>query len=688
MWTNELRLERLLVDARETIAQYRAGLTAVLDTLSDDDVSGFIAYLHTAYEQGKQVFIIGNGGSAATASHLACDLAKTVLGKVGALEARRYRVIALTDNVPLITAWSNDLSYETVFAEQLRNLANQGDLLISITGSGNSPNIIAAVKAARELGLKCVGLLGFDGGLIKGMLDHSVLVESDNYGYIEDAHMILCHLATAHFIKALAQPLRVENMLEIGGERRHYPLVSGVQSVEKSSLAEAGRQAFKPIRILQVELSQPLSAVPAFSDSGQRYERAIALVRLHTQPLGLVELQLGDQGLSAAENARQIWNTLQQEIVQHLEQDALSQVTDLAPSGLPSSRMPKCQAERQRILAAPPFVSVVIATRDRPETLNACLQSLVSLDYPQYEIVVVDNAPRTQATVNLFGRAYAQLSQVRYVREDRPGLAWARNRGIAEARGDVIAFTDDDVVVDRHWLAGLAEGFAAADDVACVTGLILPLEIETQAQAWFEQFGGFSKGFTRRIFDTAAHHPNDPLFPYAAGRFGSGNNMAFRSSVLRALGGFDPALGAGALVGGEDLDAFFRLITNGYVLVYQPSAIVHHLHRRDYATLCKQLSDGSVGGYLTKAVIEQPQLLLDIARKLPRGLVYALSPRSPKNAHKRPDYPKELTRVERWGLLRAPVAYMRSRRRVRELNQLLGPLDIHPSRAPMNNEHA
>jgi len=177
----------------------------VVDSLPIDDVQAIIGDLSAAHKQGKQIFIAGNGGSAAIASHMACDLAKTVLGTSTGTRAKRFRVIALTDNVPLITAWANDVGYETVFAEQLRNLATSGDLLVVITGSGNSPNIVAAVKAAKELGLQSTGLLGFDGGIVKDLLDSCVIVKSNNYGHVEDAHMILTHLITDYFKKVLAQ---------------------------------------------------------------------------------------------------------------------------------------------------------------------------------------------------------------------------------------------------------------------------------------------------------------------------------------------------------------------------------------------------------------------------------------------------------------------------------------------------
>jgi D-sedoheptulose 7-phosphate isomerase len=196
------QLER--IDTRGSSLAYLGGLRAVLDDLPMDDVQAVIAALHQAYEDGRQVFIVGNGGSATTASHMACDLGKTVLGRGPMLPSKRFRAIALTDNVALLTAWGNDASYDTIFAEQLRNLARPGDLLIVITGSGNSPNIIEAVKAARELGVHPIGLLGFDGGIVRDLLHQSVVVGSANYGHIEDVHMILTHLITDYFKRVCA----------------------------------------------------------------------------------------------------------------------------------------------------------------------------------------------------------------------------------------------------------------------------------------------------------------------------------------------------------------------------------------------------------------------------------------------------------------------------------------------------
>lgn len=422
---------------------------------------------------------------------------------------------------------------------------------------------------------------------------------------------------------------------------------------------------FQPVCMLEVELSRPLPEIQA-PDTGRPGSRAIALVRLHTQPLGLVELKPGDAGLPAADLAMQIWNALGDTIVAHLRADGLVPANGLDAAGLPVSATPGCLRDRDELLAQAPFISVIVSTRDRPDVLGRCLHSLLALEYPRYEVLVVDNAPSSDATARLVEREYGHLSQIRYVREDRPGLSRARNRGVKEARGEIVAFTDDDVVVDPHWLAGLAQGFRRVPHAGCVTGLVMPLELETQPQVWFEEYGGFGKGCQTRIYDTREHRPQDALFPYAAGKFGSGNNMAFRAAAVREFGYFDPALGAGSpTYGGEDLAAFVAVLRRGYALVYEPGAIVHHQHRRDYAGLRKHIRDCGVGltAFLTQCVIDRPQFLFEFAAKVPAGLRYALQEDSPKNRKKRAGYPKELTAIERRGMLLGPLAYLRARRR-------------------------
>lgn len=182
---------------KSSYSQYIEDLNGVLTSIPDDDYAKVSQYLEEAFHEGKTIFVAGNGGSAATASHMACDFAKTTLGKKHTDIKKRMRAIALSDNMPLITAWGNDVSYDDVFAEQLRNLALKGDLLIVITASGNSPNILKLLETARELGVKTVGLLGFEGGKSAAMVDHAVIAKSTNYGVIEDAHSIIMHMVTA-----------------------------------------------------------------------------------------------------------------------------------------------------------------------------------------------------------------------------------------------------------------------------------------------------------------------------------------------------------------------------------------------------------------------------------------------------------------------------------------------------------
>jgi GT2 family glycosyltransferase len=421
-----------------------------------------------------------------------------------------------------------------------------------------------------------------------------------------------------------------------------------------------------PIRILEVELSRPLPSVEAYDKAtDQIYQWALSLVRLHTVPLGTVTLRLGGGALHPEEYARGIWHDLGPTINQHLEEDELPTINNLDAIGIETRNKPKCQRDRERVLSDAPFASVLVATRDHPEQLASLMDSLLALAYPHYEIIIVDNAPSTDASEELIRTKYGGDGQVTYVREDRPGLANAHNCGLEVARGAIVAITDDDVRVDRHWLAELVKGFSVAEDVGCVTGMIFPAELHTPTQWWLEQYSRFNKGFSRQTFDLDANRVDSPLYPYTAGLFGSGANMAFCVRALRDIGGFDPALGAGTVArGGDDLAAFFQIISAGYKLVYEPGAIVHHWHRREYDSLRNQAYGYGIAlmAYLTKVMIDDPRHIPRVALRIPGGLAYLLNPQSPKNSPKQSDFPKELTNLERLGMLYGPFAYIRSLR--------------------------
>ena len=211
------------------------------------------------------------------------------------------------------------------------------------------------------------------------------------------------------------------------------------------------------------------------------------------------------------------------------------------------------------------------------------------------------------------------------------------------------------------------KNFEQDPEIACVTGMILPYELVTPPQLWIEQFGGFSKGYSRKAFDQNENRPLDYLYPYSAGQFGSGANMAFRTSILKVMGGFESSLGAGTLAkGGDDLAIFFDVISQGYRLVYEPGALLYHKHRRDYSGLANQTYGYGIGlsAFLTRTVLNDPRRLRELLLKTPAGLKHMLNPKSKKNIKKDQGYPKELSRLEMLGFLKGPIAYVQSRRRM------------------------
>jgi GT2 family glycosyltransferase len=423
-----------------------------------------------------------------------------------------------------------------------------------------------------------------------------------------------------------------------------------------------------PIRVVELELSEPIRELATTpSQNGMPYRQALVLVRLHREPLGLLLLNLPAE-LPAPELAHVVWSRFRSQIAQHLAADGEPPAQQFPAAGLSSREAPPCAWEHALAPEDGPLVSVVVTTCDRPFQVLRSLDSLLGQTYPSFELIVVDNRPSATFTRDAVRQRHGADQRVRYIAEPRVGLSAARNAGLAHARGALVAFTDDDVTVDRHWLSSLAHAFLHDENIACVTGLILPLELETTAQLWFEQFGGFGKGFQRRSFDLGSNRPPDSLFPYALGRFGSGANTAFRTEVLRALGGFAVELGAGTPArGGEDLDAYLNVIRAGHRLVYEPRALLWHPHCFDLPGLSRQIHRYGIGlsAALTKRFLTSHEERRQIIRRLPAGLAYAVHPRSAKNMGKGSGYPVRLTLLELAGMLRGPVAYGLARRSAR-----------------------
>jgi GT2 family glycosyltransferase len=432
-------------------------------------------------------------------------------------------------------------------------------------------------------------------------------------------------------------------------------------------------RAYKPVKIVEVEISQALPTIHAMAEEGKiSYQKALILARLHSYPIGFVEMGFIGGEIEPVQLAIELWAILGEQIKQHLSEDGMRKIQRLPSNGIQSEQPPKCLVDRQEVISQAPLISIIIATRDRGESLAVTLQSILLMEYPQFEVILVDNAPKTPETYDSFLEFQPSFSQrninLHYIREDVPGLAVAHNRGLEAVRTPLVAFTDDDVIVDKYWLVELLRGFSAAPQAGCVTGLVIPMELNTPAQVLFEEFGGFTKGFSRLVYGNGIYKPSDPLFPYTAGRFGTGANMAFRTDLLRQSGGFDPALGVGTpTMGADDMAAFYETILQGYQLVYQPSALVRHQHRQTFQALKKQMLGYGVGltAFLTRCMITNPGKVMDIGLNIPAGVRYALAGDSTKNKQKSNNYPRELEWIERKGMLYGPFAYLYSKWRYR-----------------------
>ncbi len=228
-------------------------------------------------------------------------------------------------------------------------------------------------------------------------------------------------------------------------------------------------------------------------------------------------------------------------------------------------------------------VSVVVCTRDRPDHLRGCLEALDRLSPMPGEIVVVDNAPTSDAT----RKVVADWPRCRYVLEPKPGLSPARNTGIRHSRGEILVFTDDDAKVVPAWIDHLLAGFIDPS-IMVVTGLTLPMELETEAQYVFETDWTFNRGYLPRTFDHAFLEEGLPWGP-PVWDIGGGGNMACRRQIFDLVGGFDDRLGAGAAGCSEDTEFFYRVLARGWSCRYQPSAVMWHQHRRDMEGLNQQV---------------------------------------------------------------------------------------------------
>ena len=332
---------------------------------------------------------------------------------------------------------------------------------------------------------------------------------------------------------------------------------------------------------------------------GPDHRQARVMVRMHRTPVGYVTIPIEPLD-SLTERARLAAETnLAEALRRHAEWDEPSAGSTWIGQAACPLHFPAADGAG---------ITIVICTRNRPELLSDCLQTMESFSYRPLEIIVVDNASSGGETKEVVADFECDDSRIRYTCEPRPGLSLARNHGLAEARYDIVAFTDDDVIPDPGWPSAIAAGFSADPEAACVTGLVASSVLETGPERYFDARYQWGDVFVPCRYDLDAHRHPSGLYPFRAGIFGTGANFAVRRSAIGHLCGFDPLLGVGSPgQGGEDLDLFLRVILTGGRICYLPSALVWHRHRSDMRAVKHQIySYGhGFGAYLSKRILSR-----------------------------------------------------------------------------------
>jgi GT2 family glycosyltransferase len=416
-----------------------------------------------------------------------------------------------------------------------------------------------------------------------------------------------------------------------------------------------------PTWVGQLELAGTPRLNPILGSPQAHHRYARILARLHDIPLGFVTIPVADTEHLTERAFDAACGELASAIRLHLQIDGLLQGSDIKESL--TTEAVECRSSSD--LSDWPGISVVVCTRDRADYLERCLPHLATLQYRgNFEIIVVDNASVDSTTRDRFLELVGADRRFRYVAEPCPGLSLARNRGLAEASHPIVAFTDDDALVDPGWLTELAVAFTRDPEAACVTGLVPAAELESLAQHYFDQRSGWSSTVVERIFDLADHRDPSPVYPLA-GVLGTGANFAVDRSFITKLGGFDPILGAGGPIGGgEDRDIFYRILFGGRSIVYQPSAIVWHIPRTTNNELMSQLFTWGTGlaANLVKQMANSPGRR-EVYRRLPKGALHMIRlwrQGAPRNGEALPRR-SAFVMAEALGLVAGPFAYWRAR---------------------------
>ncbi len=395
---------------------------------------------------------------------------------------------------------------------------------------------------------------------------------------------------------------------------------------------------------------------PLLTSARLPFDEARLLVRVVGEPVGFVRVALRAGYLDPELVLRAIERELATRVERELRLAGAPSLAAIRRAGGSASVASPDWVDGSR--ATP--VSAIVCTRNRGDALRPCLDSLMRLEHGELEIIVVDNAPTDESTADLVGQLAGGRHRVRYVREDRPGLSRARNRGLREATGEIIAYIDDDARADPLWVAGLMRGFKRHAGVGCVTGLVVSARLESAVEQYAEARAWWLTRCEPRLISATRGPGDSRLHPYDTYSFGTGANMAFRATVIREVGGFDECLGAGVpTAGGEDLDAFARVLLSGRLVGYEPAALVWHEHRATEHDLQRQMYGRGKGlaAYLTKYLLSRrsgPELAV---RSLAALWHLGVLVRRSRTAADRTVERSRVLRSELRGLLVGPLVY-------------------------------
>jgi glycosyltransferase involved in cell wall biosynthesis len=409
-------------------------------------------------------------------------------------------------------------------------------------------------------------------------------------------------------------------------------------------------------KIIELEISKPsVSYVQGPKDIAtsrieglEGYQKLQVLARMGEIPLGLVWLDIHSPSLEVEILLREVHQQLGEKI------------------SFESSKRQTLSREEERDDKT--LVSICVCTRNRPEDLRRCLDSLMVQDYPSYQVVIIDNDPPTSATKDLV----ASYPQVTYVLEPKRGLNFARNRAIQEAKGEIVSYIDDDAVADPRWVSSLAKNFQLDPRIMCCTGPNLALEMETEAQELMELRGGIGHWFEKKVYQLDS--PVSKCYPCKSWIFGTGCNMSFRKKIFDLVGSFDEALDAGAtLPGGGDLDMFYRIIRAGYKIAQDPQVLVWHRHRRLYKELRSQMYNSwgrGVIAFLVKILLTDKPYRKTALSAIIAWYGYQLISRLPGRLWGREPFPANLIFAELLGGIVGLGSYFISRRRIAKIKMM------------------